>query len=335
MTDCPLSEITLCFRLVSSQPNGNHIHSLPLMGSQLIHKRDKKSCARNLGFFLPERMQMAYSADDIAAARNLQLLAYICTSTATFWTYDFVCSLHEELTFLLRSRWTKVKGLYIIARYVPFVLIILVLCSTLAQNENPEKCRILSNISAFFGLMSLTFSECFFTLRTYALWSNNRIVLVAMLSALFATVVSSVSLVLVAGVTSEVTTSAIPGIPGCSGSPHGVLLFLPYILMFVFQLGLVCLTIIRVIQSWRSAKGLLYAMLVKHNIFYHACGLLFSAVNVLLPMLLSDVYSVYSSLEGLQIFILAILATRMHLHLWHVERHVDGSEALVRISIEI
>jgi hypothetical protein len=74
-------------------------------------------------------------------------------------------------------------------------------------------------------------------------------------------------------------------------------------------------------------------MLVKHNIFYYACALLFSAVNVLLPILLSNMYFVYSSLESFQIFILAILATRMHLHLWHTERHVDGSEALVCISV--
>ncbi|KAG1799955.1 uncharacterized protein BJ212DRAFT_144962 [Suillus subaureus] len=279
-------------------------------------------------------MQMAYSVDDIAVARNLQFLAYTCMSTATFWTYDFVCSLHEELTFLLRSRRTKVKGLYIIARYVPFVLIILDLCLTLTQNENPKKCKILDNIFSIFGMMSLTFSECFFILRTYALWNNNRIVLVAMLSALFATIVSSISLLLAGGITSEVTASAISGIPGCSRTPHGIR-FLPFMLTFVCQLGLVCLTIISVIQSWRSAKGPLYAMPVKHNIFYYACGLLFSAVNILFSAPLLDMYPVYSSLGGMQIFILAILATRMHLHLWHVERHVDGSEALVCISIEI
>jgi hypothetical protein len=27
-----------------------------------------------------------------------------------------------KLTFLLQSRWTKVKGLYVVARYVPFLL---------------------------------------------------------------------------------------------------------------------------------------------------------------------------------------------------------------------
>ncbi|KAG1809174.1 uncharacterized protein BJ212DRAFT_1380845 [Suillus subaureus] len=103
--------------------------------------------------------------------------------------------------------------------------------------------------------------------------------------------------------------------------------------MFVFQLGLVCLTIIRVIQSWRSAKCDLYVMLVKHNMFYYACSLLFSAVNVLLPVLLSDMYSVYCSLQNLQAFIFAILATRMHLHLWHAERRVDSPVAIVCISL--
>ncbi|KAG1808701.1 uncharacterized protein BJ212DRAFT_645957 [Suillus subaureus] len=85
-------------------------------------------------------MQMEYSVDGIATARNSKLLAYIYTSTATFWTYDFVFLLHEEWTFLLRSRWTKVKGLYIIARHVPFVLIIVDLCLASTQNENPEVC---------------------------------------------------------------------------------------------------------------------------------------------------------------------------------------------------
>ncbi|KAG1840621.1 hypothetical protein F4604DRAFT_434796 [Suillus subluteus] len=90
-------------------------------------------------------MQMEYSVDDIATAGNLQFLAYIYTSTATFWTYDFVCSLDEEWTFLLRSRWTKVKGLNI-TRYVPYVLIILDLCLALTQNENPNKCQMFDNI---------------------------------------------------------------------------------------------------------------------------------------------------------------------------------------------
>ncbi|KAG1836968.1 hypothetical protein DFJ58DRAFT_749612 [Suillus subalutaceus] len=167
-----------------------------------------------------------------------------------------------------------------------------------------------------------------------------------MSSALFATIVSTISLSLVDGATSDVMTSTIPGIPGCSRSPYSARLFLPFILVFVFQLGLVCLTIIRVIQSGRSAKSPLYIVLVKHNIFYYACGLCESGISVLI----SDDYRfksfvgrerhsanacgyVFRILLPRTVFILAILATRMHLHLWYTKRHVHGSEALVCISV--
>ncbi|KAG2040878.1 hypothetical protein BDR03DRAFT_69406 [Suillus americanus] len=41
-------------------------------------------------------------------------------------------------------------------------------------------------------------------------------------------------------------------------------------------------SLIRVIQSYRTAKGSLQAVLVKHNIFYYTCSLFLLAVNVLM-----------------------------------------------------
>ncbi|KAG1737973.1 hypothetical protein EDB19DRAFT_1909420 [Suillus lakei] len=275
-------------------------------------------------------------------------LQYLYVLTATFWTYDYACSLHEEWTFLLRSRWSKVKGLYVIARYVPFVLIIADLCLIFAPNENPKKCRILSNIYACFGVISLTCSECFFILRTYVLWTKNRIVLVGMLSTLFAIIVASIGICFTAITTSDVTTSAIPGITGCDQSSHNVQFFMPFVFLFVFQVGLISLTLIPVIQSWRMAKGPLHAALVKHNILYYGC-----AVNVFMPLIFPDVRKPpntlqydrvvdvphtqsinYTALEDFQVFVLAILATRMHLHLWHMDQDVRHSDTLVWISVD-
>ncbi|KAG1728317.1 hypothetical protein EDB19DRAFT_162032 [Suillus lakei] len=304
-------------------------------------------CARKPVFLLLEQIPMEYSTDDITTGRNLQSLAYMCTALVTFWTYDYACSLHEEWTFLLRSRWTKIKGLYIIARYAPFFPITVYLWLSLAPDVNHNKCQTLNNISACFAVIGFTCSECFFILRTYVLWNNNRIVLVSMMSFLFAIIVASIGISFTANADSNITTSAIPSIPGCYWSSDSFLFFMPFVLLFVFALVLVILTLIRVIHSWRLAKGHLHAVLVKHNIFYYACGLLLSAVNVLLPILASN-YIYYNLLEqyvpptfvadsmtdlktciySLQVFILAILATRMHLHLWHIDQLVYVSEAV-------
>ncbi|KAG1866013.1 hypothetical protein F4604DRAFT_1780097 [Suillus subluteus] len=124
----------------------------------------------------------------------------------------------------------------------------------------------------------------FFVLRTHVLWKKNRIILVAMLSTLSAVIVSSFIIGFTATVTSYSTGNAIPGCHRNSGSFS---FFVPFILLFVFQLVLVSLTRVCVIQSWRSAEGPLYAILVKHNIFYYTCSLRESELTYV-SMLIGD-----------------------------------------------
>lgn len=252
---------------------------------------------------------------------------------ATFWIYDYVCTLHEEWTFLLLSRWTKVKGLYIITRYIPFLLLITDLYLYFASNETPDGCRMVISIYACLSVISVLCSELFFVLRTYALWNNNRIILAAMLSALFAMAIASLTVDVLTIGTSHVTISAIPRITGCYRTSHGVQVSITFILLFAFQLGLVSLTIIRAVQNWRVVNAPLYDVVVKHNIFYYICGLLLSAVNIITQALFSQ--TAYRLVcEVLQYFVLAILATRMHLYLWQIDRQTRGSvaDALVHIS---
>ncbi|KAG1760942.1 hypothetical protein EDD22DRAFT_987772 [Suillus occidentalis] len=273
---------------------------------------------------------MEYSSDDIAAARSLQIATYIYVSTATFWTYDYACSLHEEWTFLLRSHWSKVKGMYIVTRYLPFIFLIMDLYLNFTLNENPNKCRVLDNIGSASGIVSGMFSDFFFILRTYTLWNNSRIMLVAMLSTFFIFLVASLGISFATTVSSPYVTSAIPSITGCYQSSIS-LLFVPFLLFSIFQLGLVIATLIRAIQSWRQHPNHLYTVLVNNNISFYTCGFLISLTNVFTSLFLQYAYS--SMLHNFQFAILAILATRLHLHLWRINQHAYVSSALMRTSM--
>ncbi|KAG2122376.1 hypothetical protein BD769DRAFT_970760 [Suillus cothurnatus] len=146
---------------------------------------------------------MEYSSDDIAAARSLQITAYIYASMATIWIYDYTCSFHEEWTFLLRSHRSKVKGLYIVTRYLPFIILTTSLYLRFTPDGNLGKCRVFYSIDSGLGIVSVVFSECFFILRTYALWNNNRILLAAMASTAFAFLVASFSIAFASTVPTE------------------------------------------------------------------------------------------------------------------------------------
>ncbi|KAG1836133.1 hypothetical protein DFJ58DRAFT_190616 [Suillus subalutaceus] len=234
----------------------------------------------------------------------------------------------KKWTFLLQSRWTKVKGLYIVTRFVPFLIIIGHLYTNFIPNENPDKCKILINICSIISQISGSCSECFFMLRTYALWKDNRFVLIVMLTFFPVVVIACAGTGLASIVTASYATSAIPGITGCCTSDN---LFIPFLLFFIFQLGLMSLTLIHAIQSWRMASGRLYAVLVKNNILYYTCGLFLSAVNVLASYYLH--YQYHATFQDFQFIILAILALRMHRHLWQIDQQAHNMDTLVCISL--
>ncbi|KAG1734167.1 hypothetical protein EDB19DRAFT_1174871 [Suillus lakei] len=246
-------------------------------------------------------MDLRYSIDAVAAARSLQVFTYIYASMATFWTYDYACSIREEGIFLFCSRWSKGQ----------------------VSTSLPNTCQFVNNICSCLSMILIVCSECFFILRTYVLWNDNKVILAAMLSTFAAVIVGSTVALFSATTTAPFETSSIPGITGCYQSSGSMRLFVPYLLLFGLELMIISLTLTCAIRNWRTTNNRLYVVILKHNVFYYACGLFFSAVNVLTSLLLDYAYS--GMFQDFQFIIHAILATRMHLHLWHVDRNGDPS----------
>ncbi|KAG2139578.1 uncharacterized protein EDB93DRAFT_695181 [Suillus bovinus] len=166
---------------------------------------------------------MEYSTDDIAAAKSLQFATYIHTSMATFWIYDYISSLKEEWTFLRRSHWNKMKVLYIVTRYLPFILLATDLYMSFISNGNTVGCQALGDISLGIGMLIVICSECFFILRTYVLWNQNRILLAAMGSTFFSFLVASFSIAF---------TTTVPAARTCFHLPSGIPQFLKHSVHF-------------------------------------------------------------------------------------------------------
>ncbi|KAG2354812.1 hypothetical protein BDR07DRAFT_1464868 [Suillus spraguei] len=266
------------------------------------------------------------SGDTVAAMNSLQFSIYVYISMATFWCYDYMCSLHEEWTYLLRSDWNKVKSLYIVTRYLPFSLLTIILWTSFNPNNTQDRCLVLITLNSGLCIVLIFLSECFFVLRTYVLWNNNKILLATMLSAFFAFLVASFGSLFgtYTGPTAY-ESNFLPGIAYCYQSKPDFAFLMIFILLTVFELGLMILTLICAIQSWRLNSNRLYVVLVRHNIFYYACGLLLSVANILTPLLLGFANSYYNLSYVLEAMILANLATRMHLHLWQTNRRAYDS----------
>ncbi|KAG2130797.1 uncharacterized protein EDB93DRAFT_1263240 [Suillus bovinus] len=226
---------------------------------------------------------MEYSTGNIAAATNSQFTKYIYISMTTLWIYDY-------WTFLFRSHWAKMKGLYIVTRYLPFILLAMDLCLSFAPNETPglrQKCRVLANIKSGLSIVVVIFSECIYRSPILCFFILRTILLAVMLFTFIIFMGASSGIAFATTAPASYATSAIPGITGCYESSTSFWLFIPFLLLSVFELGLMILTLISAIQNWQENQSHLYAILVNHNVSYYACGLL---TNVFTSLLLQSSY---------------------------------------------
>ncbi|KAG1803275.1 hypothetical protein EV424DRAFT_1351558 [Suillus variegatus] len=280
--------------------------------------------------------EMEYSTDDVAAARSLQFAKL----SVDGYILDLIHTIrYTKWTFLLQSHWSKMKGLYIVTRYLPFILLIINLYMSFTPNENLVKCGMLVNITSGF-----------FIIRTYVFWNKNKILLAAILVTYLVSsksthhtqasgksisqlcLVGSVSIIIDTTVSAAYATIPIPGVTGCYQSSTSDQIFIPFVIFSVFGLGNqehICVQ--TPADSWRRNQSHLYVVLMNHNILYYACVLLFSVMNIFTALLLQDSYQ--TVLDGIQFLALATVATRMHIHLWQTNQHLRGSSGLVHIRL--
>ncbi|KAG1814808.1 hypothetical protein EV424DRAFT_1413533 [Suillus variegatus] len=106
------------------------------------------------------------------------------------------------------------KGMYIVTRYLPFILLTTDLYLSFTPDENLGKCRTLDSIGSGLAMLLVICSEWFFILRTYVHWDNNGFLLAAMLSTFFCFLVAAFRIAFVTTV-----------------------LAAPFLFLFVFELG--------------------------------------------------------------------------------------------------
>ncbi|KAG1854560.1 hypothetical protein F4604DRAFT_1801681 [Suillus subluteus] len=230
----------------------------------------------------------------------------------TVVVYDFVTNLGDELHYLLGSRMTLAKGLFLGCRYSPFAICALHVRSTLVAG-----CPGLTESNILLLGIVLLCAECIFVLRTYALWNCDRRVRIALLILYLALCCGMIILVLACGLHLK-TTKFTSACYSDSSMPTNLILA-HYILLLLLEIEIVGLTVYRMIRYYRTTRCRLLTLMAQYNVGYILAGLLFTIINIVTIRFVPGDYR--PVLEASQIVAQGLLATRMQLDLWRLNRH--------------
>ncbi|KIJ07002.1 hypothetical protein PAXINDRAFT_19799 [Paxillus involutus ATCC 200175] len=234
-----------------------------------------------------------------------------------------------------RRGWSVGKVLFAPTRYIPFILIPLTLFSTFSTNIKVDTCEGLLYFLVFLEVVAITLSEVTFGLRAYAMWNQNRAVLVTYCCVATAYIASLVFILqsFLPSVTYGEAPLAI--ISGCYKTGGSSIVFASFVVIMLTEAVTTTLTLYRAYWHFRHTPNALIQNMTRDGVFYCVSMFLMSVANVLLiflvPLQYGDMIAVY------QTVVHTMLATRMQLHLRKINQHtylVDpfGEQSLAPMS---
>ncbi|KIJ11077.1 hypothetical protein PAXINDRAFT_15974 [Paxillus involutus ATCC 200175] len=102
-------------------------------------------------------------------------------SILVIWVYEYAITFDDEITFLRDSKWSIVKIIYLVCRYLMFPFVITNTFHYLQLGLTLEECKIYFQFELFAGGIIIYCAELMFLVRTYALWQRSKAALLIIL----------------------------------------------------------------------------------------------------------------------------------------------------------
>ncbi|KIJ08504.1 hypothetical protein PAXINDRAFT_102538 [Paxillus involutus ATCC 200175] len=170
-----------------------------------------------------------------SALLDLKLLNYGTVSILVIWVYEYAITFDDEITFLRDSKWSIVKILYLVCRYLMFPFVITNIFHYLQQGLSLEECKSYSGFDLFAGATIILCAELMFLVRTYALWHRSGAALIIIIVNSTAFLIPMI--VILALFNLAVTIMPVSGITSCNEVPQTRLIVWVYVLLVIGETG--------------------------------------------------------------------------------------------------
>ncbi|KAG2035821.1 hypothetical protein BDR03DRAFT_511077 [Suillus americanus] len=183
-----------------------------------------------------------------------------------------------------------------------------------------KSCTTLFAFNTYIGGIILFCAESLFMRRVWAVMGRRWLIVCCNPVLFMVPVVVTLTLY---NSSSTIVQSPFQKVASCYASKQSHIVIVAYSFLVIVEIEILSFMLY---HSWRLYREHgndipLVRILVRHNMFYFACGLSFSAMAVVVVVTLPASYS--DAVSELQFMIHGILATRMHRELYNTAHHTE------------
>ncbi|KAG1751774.1 hypothetical protein EDB19DRAFT_1199612 [Suillus lakei] len=269
---------------------------------------------------------------------GIQASKYCNVGMLAVLVFDYCITLEAESQWVWHRKWTLVRFIFTVSRYLPFFGIGMTFVAALRTQYYPgENCVGYGQASSVLHIASVVAAEGLLMTRIYSSWNSKRL-----LTSLLAFSVLCLATCYILSDTSLIPNSTntspiyIPNMIGVEIPNPGDCLFLigrnnvfNYAALLLYELVLSCLMLFIRSKRYKHSIGLLQRTFFHDTMKYMICIMIMSSFSILLTMFFPATW--VSVTDSPQIVIHSVLASRIHFNLRASERR-SGAQPQVEIS---
>ncbi|TFK63340.1 hypothetical protein BDN72DRAFT_328982 [Pluteus cervinus] len=249
-------------------------------------------------------------------ADAIRVTQYFTLASSTLYLYDLLLTFDLEVDLLWPSKWTFIKALYLLQRYLPLVdMVIVTITWQFGEVSELETCEMLFLWSSWSYVVGMTLSEVVLTFRTLAVWGNTTKVRIALF--LFSLGCLGPLYWILAHESFTYHSFPIPGMY-CFAKAGPETRYLCWTLLTVYDIGLLILVATRAFRGHESGRAVsqstLSQVVYQDGVLYYLYLVALSMTNVVLILSLPGHFATLL-VSSIQRILYAVLASRVVLHI--------------------
>ncbi|TFK63333.1 hypothetical protein BDN72DRAFT_328595 [Pluteus cervinus] len=244
-----------------------------------------------------------------SAVHAIRVSQYFTLASSTLYLYDLLLTIDLEIDLLWPSKWTLMKVIYLLQRYLPVVdMVIVSLIWQFGKVSNLRTCEILFQGFDWSCLVGITFSE---------VWGNTTRIRIALF--LFSLGCTGPLYWILANETFIYHSIPIPGMYCLAAAGPGIR-YLCWTLLTVYDTGLLSLMVIQAFRAyepgWRCSvnQPTLSHIVYQDGVLYYLYLVALSTLNVIVTLKLPG-SSADLLITSIQRVLYSVLTTRVVLHI--------------------
>ncbi|CAA7270039.1 unnamed protein product [Cyclocybe aegerita] len=212
-------------------------------------------------------------------------------AACVIYVWDYCITMGMEIEHVWPGKWTALKVLYLIQRYLPFIDTVWPVLHRAKHQSEPRDVPFAHECGAVVFVVGMAASELVLTFRAWAVWNRNRVLTVVLPIIFMGIWVPHVYFLIQSLRSLSFANPPIPQFVGCFAmgnltANNGILL--SWVLLLVWDTIIMILMIIPAIKAYRfRGHSALYATVYGEGIVYYVYLFILSSVNIILLRLQS------------------------------------------------